>query len=352
MNSSPPALFDRLAGILRFLFWGLLVVALLLTFFSRGTLETERAAALEQFQAARKSRAIALIHRQDRLNFLGIPIASYINIEDSEAVLRAIRLTPDERPIDLILHTPGGLVLASEQIARALIGHKGRVTVFVPHYAMSGGTLIALAADEIVMDPNAVLGPVDPQIAGLPAASIIKAVEQKPIERVSDVTLMFADISRKAQGQVQAVVTDLLTDSARLPPNEADKTAKALTEGPLDTRLPHHDVGRPQARAEGQHRDARSGLFADGALSPGARKAPHGALRGASRGHVGHRRPQGACTLTAGRNQAPAPARTGSVKQKVSPGPSFAVAHMWPPCASMIERQTASPIPIPCSLVV
>jgi ClpP class serine protease len=146
-------------------------------------------------------------------------------------VLRAIRLTPDERPIDLILHTPGGLVLASEQIARALIGHKGRVTVFVPHYAMSGGTLIALAADEIVMDPNAVLGPVDPQIAGLPAASIIKAVEQKPVERVSDVTLMFADISRKAQGQVQAVVTDLLTDSAQLPPNEADKTAKALTEG-------------------------------------------------------------------------------------------------------------------------
>ena len=93
MNSSPPALFDRLAGILRFIFWGLLVVALLLTFFSRGTLERERAAALEQVQAARKSRAIALIHRQDRLNFLGIPVASYINIEDSEAVLRAIDRT-------------------------------------------------------------------------------------------------------------------------------------------------------------------------------------------------------------------------------------------------------------------
>jgi len=43
------------------------------------------------------------------------------------------------------------------------------VTVFVPHYAMSGGTLIALTADEIVMDPNAVLGPVDPQIGNMPA---------------------------------------------------------------------------------------------------------------------------------------------------------------------------------------
>ena len=34
--------------------------------------------------------------------------------------------------------TPGGLVLAATQIARAIQGHKGKVTVFVPHYAMSG----------------------------------------------------------------------------------------------------------------------------------------------------------------------------------------------------------------------
>ena len=49
--------------------------------------------------------------------------------------------------------------------------------MFVPHYAMSGGTLLALAADQIVMDPNAVLGPVDPQLGPLPAASMLEAVE-------------------------------------------------------------------------------------------------------------------------------------------------------------------------------
>ena len=54
-------------------------------------------------------------------------------------------------PIDIILHTPGGLVLAAEQIAHAILKHPGEVTVFVPHYAMSGGTFIALAADEIVI---------------------------------------------------------------------------------------------------------------------------------------------------------------------------------------------------------
>jgi ClpP class serine protease len=231
MDAPRPTLFNRLAGFLRFVFWGLLVLILVLTFLGRGSVEAERAAALAKFQDARKSRVIALIHRQDRVSILGVPVASYINIDDSEAVLRAIRLTPDDQPIDLILHTPGGLVLASEQIARALVEHKGKVTVFVPHYAMSGGMMIALAADEIVMDRNAVLGPVDPQIGGAPAASIIKAVEQKPIERVSDSTLVLADISRKAQAQVQAFVTELLAESGQMPADKAAQTGKALTEG-------------------------------------------------------------------------------------------------------------------------
>src|SRR3981189_3711670 len=63
----------------------------------------------------------------------------------------------------LVRHPPGGLVLAALQVARALGTHKAKVTVFVPHYAMSGGTLIALAADEIVMCEHSVLGPIDPQ---------------------------------------------------------------------------------------------------------------------------------------------------------------------------------------------
>lgn len=65
-------------------------------------------------------------------------------------------------------------MLAAEQIARALIRREGKVTCFIPHYAMSGGTLVALAADEIVIDKNAVMGPIDPQLGGYPAISILK----------------------------------------------------------------------------------------------------------------------------------------------------------------------------------
>src|SRR5712664_655915 len=156
-------------------------------------LEASRTRLMYQLERKRKSRVIALIHRQETMNLLGFPVARFINIEDSEQVLRAVQLTDPNVPIDLILHTPGGLVLAAEQIAHALVAHPARVTVFVPHYAMSGGTLLALSADEIVMSEYAVLGPVDPQLGEHPAASILKAAHQKPIAEVDDKTLILAD---------------------------------------------------------------------------------------------------------------------------------------------------------------
>jgi ClpP class serine protease len=172
---------------------------------------------------------IAMIHRQDSASILGVPVESHIDIEDSEAILRAIRLTPPEQPIDLILHTPGGLVLAAEQIAKALAERKAKVTVFIPHYAMSGGTLIALAADEIVMDANAVLGPVDPQIGEFPAASILRVLEVKKPEDIDDATIILADIAAKARVQVATFVAQVL--SKHFPADRATKLAIALSEG-------------------------------------------------------------------------------------------------------------------------
>jgi ClpP class serine protease len=192
-------------------------------------LESQRIRAFRQLESGRKSRVIGLIHRQETMSFLGFPIARYIDIDDSEQLLRAIQLTDSRMPIDLILHTPGGLVLASEQIAHALRKHQAKVTVFVPHYAMSGGTLIALAADEIVMSENAVLGPVDPQLGQHPAASILKAVDQKPISDVDDQTLILADMSEKALRQVERTVRTLLT--AHLPEDRAALLARTLAGG-------------------------------------------------------------------------------------------------------------------------
>ena len=216
------------------LFWVFLFFSSLQPVWQRRQMEFRRIRSLQEFERGRNSRVILLIHRQESISLLGIPISRYISIEDSEQVLRAIRLTPPDVPIDLILHTPGGLVLATEQIARALIRHPAKVTVYVPNYAMSGGTMLALASDEIVMDANAVLGPVDPQLGNYPAASIIKVLEDKPIGEIDDQTLIMADLSRKAIQQVQRFVRTLLKDSIpkqKVQPENIESIIDALTTG-------------------------------------------------------------------------------------------------------------------------
>jgi ClpP class serine protease len=207
----------------------LLFAALLLPVIGQRALAWRRLRALAQLERIRGTRVIAMIHRQETVGFLGVPLFRFIDIDDSEAVLRAIRMTPDDTPIDLVLHTPGGLVLASEQIAYALRDHPANVTVLVPHYAMSGGTLIALAADEIRMDPAAVLGPVDPQLGDLPAASIVRVAAKKPVERVEDRTLIMADVAEKAVRHMKQVVRELV--SRRLDAAKADSLAEELAGG-------------------------------------------------------------------------------------------------------------------------
>lgn len=202
--------------------------------FGQARLEAARRALIHQIERKRGSRVIVLIHRTEKMAILGLPVAKFINIEDSERILRAINLTPPDMPIDLIMHTPGGLVLAAHQIASALTRHQARVTCFIPHYAMSGGTLLALASDEIVMDANAVLGPVDPQIANHPAVSLLKLVEQKSVEKISDETLILADIAAKSVRQMDALLQKILRDHVpqiKVKPEDIPRISQELLSG-------------------------------------------------------------------------------------------------------------------------
>ena len=211
------------------LFWLFILGQFFIPLYQKQMLELRRNRKFTDLEHKRGTRFISMIHRQETMSFLGFPIARYIDIEDSEQVLRAIRLTPPDLGIDLLLHTPGGLVLAAEQIAFALKRHKGKVTVFVPHYAMSGGALVALSADEIVMDANAVL---DPQLgtpqASFSAASIMKALAQ-PNPNREDQTLILGDLAEKALRQVKATVKMLLLEHHSEP--DAERIATKLATG-------------------------------------------------------------------------------------------------------------------------
>jgi ClpP class serine protease len=211
------------------LFWLFFMFSAIQPLLRQRMLDAMRARKIAQLERTRSSRVILLVHRQETMRFLGFPIARYIDINDSEEVLRAIQMTDDDIPLDIVLHTPGGLVLAALQIAWAIREHKAKVTVFVPHYAMSGGTLVSLAADEIVMCRHSVLGPIDPQLGQSPAASLIKVAEEKPIARVDDQTLIMADVGRKAIVQVKEAARQLL--ERKLSPDKAEALAEKLSSG-------------------------------------------------------------------------------------------------------------------------
>jgi len=112
---------NTLKRVLNWIFsWRGLVAVLVILFFVAPVIESWRVEALREgaisaLEKKRGSRVIVLIHRQESVNVLGIPVVRYINIDDSEDVLRAIRFTDKNTPLDLILHTPGGLVLAASQ---------------------------------------------------------------------------------------------------------------------------------------------------------------------------------------------------------------------------------------------
>jgi len=159
----------------------LFVLLVLVPAFQRASLNAARRSLLTRLAQKLNSQVITLIHRQEVVSFLGIPIARYIDIDDSEDVLRAIRMAPEGTSITLVMHTPGG---------------------------------IALAADEIVMDPHAVLGPVDPQFVegnqSYPAVSVLKIAQYKKLENMEDRTLILYDQANKAVEQTEAIVRKIM----------------------------------------------------------------------------------------------------------------------------------------------
>ena len=289
---------DSLADILPFLF--LVIIFFIVPAITRRQRGAELERQFSRIQKKRKARIIAIVHRQEPMGLLGIPVLRYIDLNDAEDVLEAIRTTPPSQPIEMVLHTPGGLVLPALQIARALKAHPARKTVFVPHYAMSGGTLIALAADEIVLNKHAVLGPIDPQIGGYPAASLLRLRKEKSADATEDFTLVLADVGQMAIDQLKRAARELLKGTVS--DNAAVAVAEQLASGrwthdyPIEageareiglntsTKMPH-DISELMAlfpdrlsRTSVKFIGANAGLF--GWLRPKAEARPRPEMRG------------------------------------------------------------------------
>ena len=115
-----------------------------------------------------------------------------VNDSDKNGFMAAIHQLDRSKGLDLILHTPGGDVAATESLVDYLRQMFGtNIRVIVPHMAMSAGTMIALAAKTIVMGKHSSIGPIDPQVrGGLAAHAIIEEFEQAKREIAADQTAM------------------------------------------------------------------------------------------------------------------------------------------------------------------
>jgi ClpP class serine protease len=107
------------------LLWLFFIIASLQPAVQRQYLLAQRRHALNVIARKREATVMTLIHRQESMSLLGFPLMRYIDIDDAEGVLRAINETPSGRAIEIILHTPGGLVIAAQQIGSALADHDG-----------------------------------------------------------------------------------------------------------------------------------------------------------------------------------------------------------------------------------
>lgn len=101
-----------------------------------------------------------------------------IEEQDKNAFMTTIHQLDRDKGLDLILHTPGGDVAATEGILDYLKSMFGKnIRAFVPQISMSGGTMIAMACKEIIMGEQSSLGPIDPQMGGLACQAILDEFE-------------------------------------------------------------------------------------------------------------------------------------------------------------------------------
>lgn len=168
-----------------------------------------------------------------------------INLETSATWLSLLRRADPSRPLHVILHTQGGATPPALQMALAMARHPGKITVHVPYYAFSAGTLLALAANDIVLDPNAVLGPIDPQIYvpngcsdntySVAAANLQQLLQSKPAASISDAVLMSAQSAAKWAELIPDFLRSLMLWKRQYSPDAIDRIVHQLATG----KVPH-----------------------------------------------------------------------------------------------------------------
>jgi ATP-dependent protease ClpP protease subunit len=199
-------------------------------------------------------------------NQAGVELA--ISDGDKNGFMATIHQLKREEGLDLLLHTPGGSMAATESLVAYLrIMFEGNIRAFVPQIAMSAGTMIACSCSQIIMGAQSSIGPIDPQYGNLPAHGLVEEFEKAAKEVKSDKSriLVWAPILQKinptmlsecvkatawAKEMVQEwLETGMLKDDPKRK-SKAQQIIKALTDSAENKSHSRH-IGFERARAIG-----------------------------------------------------------------------------------------------------
>jgi hypothetical protein len=187
-------------------------------------------------------KLIAIIHDFGHPRDYPTDQRRYLTTREAFEILAEIRSVPPEKPIDIVLHTPGGEAFACELIAMAL-KDRPNTTTYVPYCAMSAGTIIALATEKIVMGKYACLGPIDTQFYGFPIESYIRLLKEKPLAAVSDEIVLLGYLAEKEMKSARAKACELL-NKAHFGADDACQLTDFLVAGDM----PHSEqISRERA---------------------------------------------------------------------------------------------------------
>ena len=145
-------------------------------------LDMKRAEFLNKIHSITKRNVIAYYS-----GWLKAPDAPHVIIDDQDknAFMAAVYKLDRTKGLDLILHTPGGDIAATESIVTYLKKiFNGNIRAFIPQISMSAGTMIAMSCKEIVMGEQSSLGPIDPQMGGIACQAVVDEFK-RAVEEVS-----------------------------------------------------------------------------------------------------------------------------------------------------------------------
>lgn len=173
-----------------------------------------------------------------------------INDEDKNAFMSSVHQLDRTKGLDLILHTPGGDLAAAESIVDYLRSMFGTdIRAIVPQLAMSAGTMIACACKSIIMGKQSNLGPIDPQLGGIPANGVIAEFKKALKEIKKDPAAIhlwqsiigkyhptFLGSCEKAIDWSKTIVTDWLKTGMLAGEPRAGQKAQRIVRGLSDSK--------------------------------------------------------------------------------------------------------------------